>query len=393
MRTRSRPRRRGRPRLRLLPAWISVALGWGLAAPPLVAAPRSGGPLARELASDLMRRGADPAALVQLAGAPLSGGRVRGQAQLILERAAAGDTPVLSLSVARGHGAADGPPLRLLLDTGASSTMITPEAAARLGLRSEPLPPEAFALAAGGSGCAALAPRRARLPDLILGGVGPDDGHLLLQGVEALVLPVAALPTGVDGVLGAPSLRRLPFLIDPATSRLLLGPVAIDAFMASPPRPPGLATTARRMPLRVPLQWRHGVPVVRLMSAGAPVEALADTGAEGLFVSPSLAARLEPAGLAQPLRLVGVCGEQQVQRLRFRGLALPGAISGRGGGPALGGGVGMPSRDVGPEVEGIVTDNPVFAGLAVEAIAGQEWLRHRLQLWRLDQDPPLLLLR
>jgi hypothetical protein len=28
----------------------------------------------------------------------------------------------------------------------------------------------------------------------------------------------------------------------------------------------------------------------------------------------------------------------------------------------------------------------------VEAIVGQEWLRHRRQLWRLDRSPPELLL-
>jgi hypothetical protein len=37
-----------------------------------------------------------------------------------------------------------------------------------------------------------------------------------------------------------------------------------------------------------------------------------------------------------------------------------------------------------------VTDTPVFGGLGVEAIVGQEWLRHRRQLWRLDRSPPEL---
>jgi hypothetical protein len=40
--------------------------------------------------------------------------------------------------------------------------------------------------------------------------------------------------------------------------------------------------------------------------------------------------------------------------------------------------------------EAILTTNPVFALLGVEAIVGQELLRIRGQLWRLDTDPPRL---
>jgi hypothetical protein len=43
-------------------------------------------------------------------------------------------------------------------------------------------------------------------------------------------------------------------------------------------------------------------------------------------------------------------------------------------------------------VEAILTENPIFTELGVEAIVGQELLRQRRQLWRLDSQPPMLTL-
>jgi len=316
----------------------------------------------------------DLAALIQRQGRPLTGGRAEGGVTVPLERAADGDTPVLSFR-ATLPGAAPAATVRLLLDTGASTTMVTPALAERLGLVTTALPPQAFDLAGGGSGCPALRPRRTRLPELRLTSPSePRHSGLRLQGAEALVLPVAALPAGIDGVLGAPSLRLMPILIDPAGERLVLGREAAAAFHSAP---------GGGAPVAVPLRWRQGVPVLQLSTSMGPVEALADTGAEGLFLSPSLAQRLPALAGRQPLRLVGVCGEQRVHRSWFLGLRLPA--------PAA------PGRDREPRrprpLEGIVTDNPVFEALGVDVIAGQEWLRRHRQLWQLEREPPLLLLR
>jgi len=360
-------------------------------------------------------------ALIQLAGQPLSGGRSRGTVSLPLERAEGGHTPVLDFQVS-GVGAApgsgadaasagpaplhrQGARIRLLLDTGATSTMVTPELAERLALVRRPLPAGAFGLAGGGHGCADLNPQRTRLPDLLLRdpAAPPGTPALSLEGVEALVLPVAALPAGVDGVLGAPSLRLLPIRIDPSLGRITLGAAALDQlpFPLSPsssatptarssaPRVPQpiAPATPRSRPQRVPLRWHRGVPLLQLSTSVGPVQALADTGAEGLFLQPALAARLRPLGPAQPLRLVGFCGEQRVERRLYAGLGL---------GPGSGGLAATPgssSPGDGPAgVEGIVTDNPIFEQLGVAAILGQELLHRHRQLWRLDQARPELLL-
>jgi predicted aspartyl protease len=338
---------------------LAVAALAPMAPPGLLAINLLAASLAASAARPALARPVALGALIQLAGRPLSGGTVQGEARLPLERAAGGDTPVLEFQVlgaANGNGR-----LRLLLDTGASSTMVTPELAQRLGLASAALPPAAFQLAGGGQGCAALAPRRTRLPDLRLGA----NRGLVLRGAEALVLPVAALPAGVDGVLGAPTLRLLPFRIDPVAGQVVLGPGALQ------PPPP-------RAALRLALRWHRHVPLLQLASAAGPVAALADTGAEGLFLQPALAARLQPLDRGTPLRLVGFCGEQPVLRQRFLGLALPGLAP-----PP-----GQPNQGL----EGIVTANPIFAQLGVGAIVGQELLRQQRQLWRLDRTPPQLLL-
>ena len=204
-----------------------------------------------------------------------------------------------------------------------------------------------------------------RSPDLELHN--PDEGRLQLQGVEALVLPVSALPAGVDGVLGAPTLRLLPIAIDPLLDRLSLGGMA-------------LATPASADALRLKLRWQRGVPLLNLLGGGRVVAALADSGAEGLFLSEQLAERLRPRGASKLLRLVGVCGSQSVRQQRFTGLALQGEAGGKA------------NPRSGADVEGIVTNNPIFRQLGIEAIVGQELLRHQRQLWRLDQPIPQLLL-
>ena len=302
------------------------------------------------------------AALIQVRGQPMAGGQVSGSADVPLERARDGDTPVLSLNSAAG-------PVRLLLDTGASSSMVTPALLARLGLASSALAPSEFAMAGGGEGCQGLRPRRTRLPPLRLGARGREPG-LVVEGLEALVLPAGALPQGIDGVLGAPTLRRTPVWIDPLADRVAFGAAALRAGGDGGG---GLPLQRRRLPLR----WHQGVPLITLQTPLGPVPALADTGAEGLFLSTGLAARLRALDAPRPLQLVGFCGEQPVHMHRYGALALTPAASPAGEGV----------------VEAIVTANPIFAALGVEAIVGQELLRQRRQLWRLDQEPPRLELR
>ena len=299
-------------------------------------------------------------ALIQTRGTPLRAGVIRGGSQVALERAEGGDTPVLSFRSPRGAV------VRLLLDTGAAASLVTPALVQRLGLPRRSLAPEAFSMAGGGTACPTLRLSSTEMPALVLGGEPPWPG-LRLEGLEALVLPAAALPPGVDGVLGAPTLRQLPVVVDPLTAHVALGSSALHwrQTMTSSPRV-------------VALTWRRGVPLlplrVRSASGGPTVtlNALADTGAEGVFLTAALAERLTPLHPSQPARLVGVCGLQEVRRQRLFGLTV--------------GSAGPPNESV----DAVILTNPVFALLNVEAIVGQELLRSRRQFWRLDANPPRL---
>ncbi len=328
-------------------SWL-VGMCWLLLVP--------GTPWAELLAAPLP----EARALIQERGTALPPGRVKGGMQAPLERAEGGDTPVLTFSSDRG-------PVRLLLDTGAASAMVSPALVRRLALKSWPLSPAQFSLAGAGESCAHRALSKTRLPELRYGAASAQHPPLRLQGVEGFVLPVVALPPGIDGVLGAAALKQVPFGIDPLSEQVFFGEPALQ-----------WRQRFHTQPEVIPLHWRRGVALGGILvgsgSSGgfSRWDALFDTGAEGLFLTPALAAMLRPLGPAQPVRLVGVCGEQKVWRQRLMGV-----------------GVGPQALPI-QTLDAIVTTNPVFALLGVEAIVGQEVLRFRRQLWRLDTPTPRL---
>lgn len=299
------------------------------------------------------------AALIQEHGLPLGGGSMEGGSQVTLERAVGGDTPVLTFASEFG-------PVRLLLDTGAAFAMVSPGLAERLDLHLHPLPSQTFSLAGGGANCQALKLSKTLLPELRLFS-SPQRPPLRLHGLEALVTPGLALPKGVDGVLGAPSLKQLPIVVDPLMGTVLFGQPALHWRRA-----------IASQPEVIPLAWRRGVPVVpmrvqpRADQPARVMDALADTGAEGLFLTARFAQTLTPLGPPLAARLVGACGEQRVYRQRLTGIGLG------------------PQGSSNLSVEAILTSNPVFSLLGVEAIVGQELLRSHRQLWRLDANPSRL---
>lgn len=293
-------------------------------------------------------------ALIQERGIPLPPGRVTGGGHVPLERVEGGDTPVLTFSSDRG-------PVRLLLDTGAASAMVTPTLVRRLGLESCPLSSERFSLAGGGESCPHVGLAKTRLSALRLGVESNPYLSLRIDGVDGFVLSVVALPLGIDGVLGAATLQQLPFGVDPINGRVFFGGPA--------------QRWGPRMPARPELNPLGQIRAVAVSGSDGTVtlfKALIDSGAEGLFLTPEAAKLLCPLGAGQPALLVGVCGQQQVWCQRLMGIGI---------GP------------VAPPIqthEAILTTNPVFDLLGVQAIVGQEVFRFRRQLWRLDLDPPRL---
>ncbi|WP_191964832.1 aspartyl protease family protein [Synechococcus sp. RSCCF101] len=301
-------------------------------------------------------------AVIQVEGEELAAGRLSGSGQVRLERAAAGDTPVL------GFQALTTPPhrVRLLLDTGATSHLLRRSASERLGLASTPIPEGDVGFSGAGDHCR---------PELAKGSLPPlrllgDRGSVRLEGAETVILPMAGLPEGVDGVLGAPALRQLPLWVDPIAGSVGFGARALQLADQA------LGQRAAQPNHQHRLQWKHGAPITEMQrNNGARVAALVDTGAEGIFITPELAGTLDWGfGPPQRIRVTGFCGIQNAVRAKLGGLVLD-----------------QPSAQQAPQEQSvIITRNPVFEDLGVELIVGQGWLRHRRQLWRLDEKPPVL---
>jgi hypothetical protein len=125
--------------------------------------------------------------------------------------------------------------------------------------------------------------------------------------------------------------------------------------------------------LRLPLQWRDHVPLVRVFDQSRKSTlALLDTGAEAVFVGVPLAQRLTPQSPPSGVEIQGFCGSELAVERVFTGLRI-GTVRLEGS-PA------------------IVTRNRILKDLNVEAIIGQPLLKNRRQLWLLNRPDPVLLL-
>jgi clan AA aspartic protease (TIGR02281 family) len=137
-----------------------------------------------------------------------------------------------------------GQPFRMLLDTGASSCALTPEAARKAGLKYDHR--VAVDTAAGSKVVPAGTAR------VSVGNVEAFDTEILAQSIDA----VKTVDRNVDGVLGQSFLGRFPFLIDYKNKHLLIG-VEADERAATVGAPIDTEEVAGRMVLPVALA-EHG---------------------------------------------------------------------------------------------------------------------------------------
>lgn len=155
----------------------------------------------------------------------------------------------------------DGAPTRWLVDSGATTALVTPALAARLKLRRHFF---AARLATAGG---VQSVDRHDLPTLPVFGAGAGDATALAVDLARLFGPAGAR---VDGLLGAPWLRQGSTTFDFARGELRWAPAA-----AAPP--PAAAV--------LPLRWDGALPVVRLaIGERRPEEFLFDTGNAGALV-------------------------------------------------------------------------------------------------------------
>lgn len=181
-------------------------------------------------------------------------------------------------------------PLRLVLDTGASRSALTPAALNKLGIQPDL---DRMVLLRGTTGSA-------RVPTVRVGQV--EIGDLLAERQTMVVVDDAF--GGADGVLATTALRDRRILADFRRDR-------IEITRSSGERaPPGFTT------LRIKLLERH-VPWVEAMVGGVRVKAVIDTGAQStignLALRDALLAKRREVD-AREEGVIGVTGDLQEGR-------------------------------------------------------------------------------
>jgi predicted aspartyl protease len=265
----------------------------------------------------------------------------RGKARLPLEALdEQGKLWVIALQIA-------GQSERFLLDTGASTSLITTTLAARLGRPGRAVPSDQLQLAMAGDRCPVLQARLHRLP-LIRAGLAET------RGLTALELSGSWIPPGVSGILGWDFLRGYTWQIDPQRRWL---------HLASPQ-----SLTSAKPAGAIALLPKAGVYLTPVTIAGqGPFVMLLDTGAESTFISRRIADHLPFKTAGQTVDVLGFCGKEAASLSKISDLQL--------GGHQL--------RNLEAVVLG---ESAILQSLQVDGILGQNVLNRFLQTWSAQQN-------
>jgi hypothetical protein len=220
-----------------------------------------------------------------------------------LHRLHTGDLGALAAVDARLGGL----PWRCLVDSGASIALVSPAFAARLGLR---VVERSRVATAGGP----LQLDRVELPPLEVAGRRVDAPQALVLDLERQLGDVGA---AVDGLIGAPALRR-------RVTRLELASAKVH-WDLSAQRP-----TAAQARAVWPLRWEGGLPVIDLaLGDRAPAPFLFDTGNAGsLVVFARHAARLMEGAQGLPtVTMLELGGRVSVHQVLVERLHAPGYLA------------------------------------------------------------------
>ncbi|NJN29406.1 MAG: hypothetical protein HC824_02260, partial [Synechococcales cyanobacterium RM1_1_8] len=158
---------------------------------------------------------------------------------------------------------------QFLLDTGASTTLLSPTLRQRLKLTGSPVQTTDLNYAVAGKDCPQMTAARLKLPVV---NIGSSE----VRGLEALQFDQALIPDHADGILGMDILGQFSLIIDPQQRQLSLN------------LPRSLSPAER---LRaIPLEAKSGVMLAQLrINDQGHFRVLVDTGAGSTFISPAVA--------------------------------------------------------------------------------------------------------
>jgi predicted aspartyl protease len=273
-------------------------------------------------------------AIVQLQGLDVPIPRVKGTAQVpikVLEK-----TQVYSTAVMVGNL-----PRQFLVDTGASTTLLSTGMVNELKLPGRVVPKERLSSAVAGNECASMKATLHELPPLTLGA-------LEIRGVNGLNFEKATVPDGLSGAMGMDILRQFDLKFNPKAKTL--------AFLSASVLPTDSSTSA------IPLQKKLGVFLAKLMLNGqGPFTFLLDTGADSTFISQAIAEQLALRNL-QPMQVLGFCGLESAERSQLASTKL--------------------QQHEQKNIEAVILSSPILKLLGVDGILGQNFLSKYQQYWR-----------
>ncbi|MGJ3245858.1 MAG: retroviral-like aspartic protease family protein [Elainellaceae cyanobacterium] len=229
-------------------------------------------------------------------------------------------------------------PERLVIDTGASNSVLAQHVAQEMELSSSPVsghPMNSFVV---GDQCPALSLTLYEFPVI---GVGSAS----VSGISGIGLPFNTNPTGTAGVLGMDFLSEFDVVLDPTANQLQLLPATSPTSDA------------------IPLIGKMGLMTGNVVVNGQTAQFMLDTGASLTIVSNRLAQQLNlDLDSAQPIDLVGFCGTETGHYLVLERLS-------------------MGTHDA-HNLDIIILDHPVLEVLEVDGILGQNFLSRYRQHWQ-----------
>ena len=275
-------------------------------------------------------------AIVQLKGLGVSPPTVRGASTLPLKELE--DTQVFTTQVTLGQRSE-----RFLIDTGASTSLLSAEVVKGLQLKGKTVPAERLASAVAGRECSSMGAGLYLLPPFLL-------QTAQVSGLSGLKFDKTVIPAGLSGALGMDVLSRFDLQLDPTAQTLKLSSPSV--------LPPALSDQA------VPLQGKLGVFLAKLTLNGqGPFTMLLDTGADGTFISEAVAQRLKIDPKArESIQVQGFCGLEPASRAPLASVRL--------------------YQYEQTKLLAVILSSPVLKLLGVDGILGQNFLAHYRQHWR-----------
>ncbi|MDY6803677.1 MAG: retropepsin-like aspartic protease [Cyanobacteriota bacterium] len=279
-------------------------------------------------------------AIVQLEGLNLPRPKVTGKATIPLKVLDGGKVFVATVNIG-------GKPADFLLDTGASTSMLSSEIVKQLNLSGEPIPQELLNYAVAGDECPSMRANLHTFPVL-------EVDEVRVEGLMGLEFSTAVIPADLSGVLGMDFLSHFDLNLNPQRRELKLLPPA--------------KVPEEKIASTIALKSRLGVMLAEVEINGiGPFTLMLDTGAESTFISQELALLLKIDGAAkQPVQVQGFCGLEMAEIASLAKVKL--------------------GSNEETNLEAVILSSPVLQLLNVDGILGQNFLNNYEQSWRFGES-------